>query len=161
MVQKQNTESSVDLISPVGMRWLKKHRINCGCLQRECTVSQIGNLYVTKPRIDPRRYHPDDGFGCRDLLIRKGSHWLLRHRYKNCLYEDQRTGHGKLTISGASIPSSACIALKDSLKPLAEVVEIPDRCLASRVQGQVVSAKCVRGDVVFRFRIKWLELQRP
>ncbi len=152
------SERQVELISPTAKRWLKRHRISLSSLHAECHSSMIGNPYVTRIRVDPIKLHPDYGFGRRDLLIRRGSRWLLRHRYKNYLYEDQGTGHAKLTVYGVTIPQVFCIALKDSLTPITQVVEIPKRCLASSVEGKIISVKCVENEVSLRFRIDWIEL---
>ena len=160
-MQKQNPERSIELISPVGMRWLKKHRIGCASFNYDYFISKSGNRYFSRRRIDPRAFHLSDGCELRDLLIRRGSRWLLRHRYKNYLYEDQGTGHGKLTVAGVSIPQSVCVALTDSLRPIAQLVEIPERCLASNLQGRVISARCHGNAVVFRSRIDWVELPKP
>ncbi|PZU56404.1 MAG: hypothetical protein DI547_16595 [Sphingobium sp.] len=159
MLQNYSEDRSGELISPVGANFLKVHKISSKVMHHLWFFSTSGNPYFSERRRDPRTIHLRDGFESRDLLIRKGGRWLLRHRYKNYLYEDQGSGHGKLTISGATLPQSACVALQNSLKPLTEIVEIPKRCLALGLDGRIVSAKCDGDKVSLRFRVDWLELQ--
>ncbi|HEX7874426.1 MAG TPA: hypothetical protein VF475_16055 [Sphingobium sp.] len=158
VLRKYCQDRPTELISPVGVKWLRAHRINRKHLHYEWFVSTSGNPYFSMKRLDPQAFHLRDGFEIRDLLIRKGSRWLLQHRYKNYLYEDQWSGHVKLTISGVTIPQSVCVALQNSLKPVIEIVEIPKGCLAFGLDGRIVSARCDDDKVALRFQIDWLEL---
>lgn len=151
------TDSAIQLISSTGRRWLQRHRIPCrkSALADICFPSTSGNPYISRLRIDPRPHDPKFGSELRDRLIMRSSRWLLRHRYKGMLYEDQGTGLGKLTIYGETIPDTICIALTDRLMPLAAFVKLPVRFLLSSVDAQIISAKCAGGKVTLSLRTNW------
>lgn len=141
-------------VSLAAVRWARRHKINVAELETSAVKSSISNWYIARERIDARRGRSiwDEQ---RDLLIRRGTRWLLTHRFDSLLYQEHRNGHGKLFIKGELLPETVLATLCRSELPLSSVVELPSRCPINAANPRIIRAANNQDGLELLLRIDW------
>lgn len=129
----------MDYVSLAAERWARRHKIKVAELETSAVKSTTGNLYIARPRIDACRGR-SIWEEHRDLLIRRGTRWLLTHRYNSLLYQEHRNGHGKLFIKGELLPETVLATLCRGELPLSSIVELPSRCPINAANSRIIRA---------------------
>lgn len=145
----------MEYISKAGRRWIARHKIGLADLNAEASRYGGTAREISRQRIDPKRFHIGHWSDKFDTLQRRGKHWVLCHRYHNYIYQEQGSGHAKLSITGATLLGTVCSALYQSAKPLPLVAEIPPRSCIGAANPLIIRATEKIGSIEFLLRIDW------
>lgn len=154
---KQNesdNERRHHIISLAAERWARRHNIKAQELETRAVKSCIGNPYIARERIDARRgrFIWDEK---QDLLIRRGTRWLLSHCFDSLVYQEHRNGHAKLFIKKAHLPETVLATLYRSQSPLSSIVKMPRRCPINAANPRIIRAVTKKDGLELLLRIDW------
>lgn len=144
----------MDYISLAAERWARRHKIKIAELETSAVKSSIGNSYIARERIDARRHRSIWGEQ-RDLLIRRGTRWLLTHRFNSLHYREHLNGHAKLSIARGLLPESVLSTLYRSQLPLSSLVDLPSRCPIGAANPRIIRAANTEEGLELLLQIDW------